>query len=77
MILGMFVESHTGQNVLVTLKMYAHRSLPQLMVTELLVRNDQDVPLRVDLGIEAPTVTDDLDEKVSGDKTTASDKDRR
>nr|XP_022334710.1 protein-glucosylgalactosylhydroxylysine glucosidase-like [Crassostrea virginica] len=74
---GMFVESHTGQNFLVTLKMYAHRSLPQLMVTELLVRNDQDVPLRVDLGSEAPTVTDDLDEKVSGDKTTASDKDRR
>ena len=52
MISGMFVESHTGQNVLVTLKMYAHRSLPQLMVTELLVRNDQDVPLRVDLGSE-------------------------
>lgn len=77
MILGMFVESHTGQNVLVTIKMYAHRSLPQLMVTELLARNDQDVPLRVDLGIEAPTVTDDLDEKVSGDKSTASDKDRR
>lgn len=71
----MFVESHTGQGFSVVLKMYAHRSLPQLMVTEVFIQNDQNKTLQVNLNSGTANVTDfdDLDKKLSGDRTSPSE----
>lgn len=74
---GLFLESHVGESVSVTLKTYAHRSIPQLMVTELLVQNHNEAPIKVKLGGGAPVVTDDLDNTLSGDKSPPLGKDRR
>lgn len=74
---GLFLESHVGESVSVTLKTYAHRSIPQLMVTELLVQNHNKAPIKVKLGSGAPVVTDDLDNTLSGDKSPPLGKDRR
>lgn len=74
---GLFLESHVGESVSVTLKTYAHRSIPQLMVTELLVQNHNEAPIKVKLGGGAPVVTDDLDNTISGDKSPPLGKDRR
>lgn len=73
----MFLESHIGKSVSVTLKTYAHRSIPQLMVTELLVQNLQGAPIKVKLGGGVPVITDDLDSSLSGDKSSPLGKDRR
>lgn len=73
----MFLESHVGESVSVTLKTYSHRSIPQLMVTELLVQNHQEAPIKVKLGGEAPVATDDLDNTLSGDQSSPLGKDRR
>ncbi|XP_061173410.1 protein-glucosylgalactosylhydroxylysine glucosidase-like [Saccostrea echinata] len=70
---GMFVESHSGQNFSVTMKMYAHRSLPQLIVTELLMLNEQHLPLQLSISSGKATVTDDLDQNLSGSRSSPSD----
>lgn len=73
----MFLESHVGESVSVTLKTYAHRSIPQLMVTELLIQNHRGAPIKVKLGGGAPVITDDLDNTLSGDKSSPLSKNRR
>ncbi|XP_062577760.1 protein-glucosylgalactosylhydroxylysine glucosidase-like [Saccostrea cucullata] len=70
---GMFVESHSGQNFSVTMKMYAHRSLPQLMVTELVILNNQPLPLQLSISSGKATVTEDLDQNLSGRRLSPSD----
>ncbi|KAL5008082.1 hypothetical protein ScPMuIL_013663 [Solemya velum] len=58
---GMFIEQKSGENFYIAQRMYAHRTVNRLLVTELSVQNAHSQPLDIHLQVNSGAPSPDLD----------------